>query len=43
MERRINGPKGRGRQMKIFIGEMIKIAGCNRYSHMKTLVLKKEE
>lgn len=40
MEERINGHKLRERQMS---GEMIEIAGCNGYSHMKILALKREE
>lgn len=40
----INVCKGRGRPRKIFIlGEMIEIiTGCNDYSHMKTLALKRD-
>jgi hypothetical protein len=41
--RNINGRKGRGRLRKTFIGEMIGMAGCNGYSHIKTLALKRVE
>jgi len=41
MERKINGPKGRGRPRKTFIREMIEMAGCDGYSHMKTGIKKK--
>ena len=43
MKGRINGRKGRGRPRKTFVGEMIGMAGCNGYLHMKTLALKREE
>jgi len=43
MERRINGRNGRERPRKTFIGEVIEIAGRDRYSHIKTLALKREE
>jgi hypothetical protein len=43
MEGKINGRKGRERPRKTFIGEMIGMDGCNGYSHMKTLVLKREK
>jgi len=43
MEGRINERKGRRRPRKTFIEEMIEMAGCDGYSHMKTLVLKREE
>jgi hypothetical protein len=43
MEGRINERKGRGRPRKTFIGGIIGMAGCNGYSHMKTLALKREE
>lgn len=35
MEGRINGPKGREKPKKTFIGVIIELAGCNGYSHMK--------
>lgn len=38
----MNGRKGSGRLRKKFIGEMVGMAVCNEYSHMKTLTLKRK-
>lgn len=42
MEGRINERKGKGRLRKTFIGEIIGMAECNGYSHMKTLASERE-
>ncbi|KAF0752817.1 THAP-type domain-containing protein [Aphis craccivora] len=42
-EGRINGYKGRGRPRKAYIEEMIKQAGCSRYTEMKRLASNREE
>jgi len=42
IEGRINGCNRSGKPRKTFIGEMIEMTGCDGYSHMKTLALKRE-